>query len=323
MILKSLNKGTKRNDVEINNLAPIVIFTYRRKIDKLIESLLKNELSKESELYIFSDGYRNDVDKEDVLEVRESLKSITGFKSIIINEFNKNHGLANSVISGVSKIIVLHENIIVLEDDLLVAENFLKYMNDALIFYKDDTTIWSISGYTPKLECLENYGKDLFLSPRASSWGWATWTDRWSKNDWDISDWEEFKENKEAIKRFNLGGNDMFKMLETQMLGKIDSWAIRWCYNQFQYNSYTVYPTQSKLLNEGFDCKGTHNSSGSKRWDTEVSNDSIVFENLVVNEKIVHCFQKKYNLQLKTKIGYFLKQYGGYVLAKKMMRFIS
>ena len=302
------------------NLAPIVIFTYRRKIDKLIDSLLKNKLAKESEIYIFSDGYRTDVDKADVLEVRESFKNIIGFKNIIIEESSQNNGLADSVIGGVSKIIDLHDNIIVLEDDLVVADNFLEYMNDALTFYKNDETIWSISGYTPPLKCLENYEKDLFLSPRASSWGWATWKDRWLKNDWDIDDWEEFKVDKEAIKRFNLGGDDMFKMLETQMLGKIDSWAIRWCYNQFRYNTFTVYPTQSKLINEGFDTKGTHNSSGSERWHVELSNCSIYFENLVVDKNIVDCFQKKYNLQLKTKIGYFLKQYGGYSFVKKIIK---
>jgi hypothetical protein len=305
-----------------NNVSPIIIFTYRREIDKLLESLLKNKLSKESQLYIFSDGYKNSTDKKDVLEVRESLKNIYGFKDITIYESPQNKGLATSVIDGVSKIITQHERVIVLEDDLIVANNFLEYMNGALDFYKIEKNIWSISGYTPKLECLENYEKNLFLSPRASSWGWATWKDRWLKNDWSISDWEEFKEDKQAINYFNLAGNDMFKMLETQMLGKIDSWAIRWCYNQFRYNSFTVYPTQSKIINKGFDIKGTHNSHGFERWDVEISNKVVIFESLVVNNKLIECFQKKYNLQLKTRIGYFLKQYGGYSFVKKIRKYI-
>jgi len=305
------------------SLSPIIIFTYRRNIDKLIESLLQNKLSSESDLYIFSDGYKSAIDKQDVLEVRENLKKISGFKNIIIDEASTNGGLADSVISGVSKIIDLHNKVIVLEDDLVVADNFLAYMNEALNFYEEDKSIWSISGYTPNLECLKSYDKDLFLSPRANSWGWATWRGRWLKNDWEIRDWEQFKQDKEAIKRFNLGGNDLFKMLQTQMLGKIDSWAIRWCYNQFKYNTFTVYPTQSKLLNEGFDAKGTHNSGTSKRWDVEFSNNSVIFENLLIDEVLFHCFQKKYDLQFKTKIGYFLKQYGGYSLAKKFMKFIG
>ena len=193
-------------------------------------------------------------------------------------------------------------------------------MNDALNFYKEDKTIWSVSGYTPKLKCLEEYIKDIFLSQRASSWGWATWKDRWKNIDWDIKDWQEFKKDKEAIGKFNLGGDDMYKMLQMQMIGKIDSWAIRWCYNQFKLNSYTIYPVKSKLINIGFDEKGTHNSSGFSRWSVEVSNEHINFENLEIQNDIIKCFAKQYNMRLKTKIGYFLKQYGGYKFVKRLVK---
>jgi len=301
-------------------ISPIIIFTYRRKIDKLIESLQKNKLASKSNLYIFSDGYKNEIDKNDVLEVRDSLKRITGFETINIQESKINNGLANSVINGVTEIINQYDHVIVLEDDLIVANNFLDYMNEALEFYNTNDNIWSISGYTPDLKCLKSYDKDIFLSPRASSWGWATWKDRWDKIDWDIQDWNSFKRNRNAIKDFNRGGNDMYKMLETQMLGKIDSWAIRWCYNQFKYNTYTIYPTQSKLINNGFDEKGTHNSDGMDRWKVQSSNKIIKFENIELDNDIINCFAEKYNLQLKTRIGYLLKQYGGYQFAKKILK---
>jgi hypothetical protein len=300
--------------------APILIFTYRRKVDKLIESLLKNKLVDEYELFIFSDGYKNNLDKEDVLEVRKSLETISGFKSIQIYESKTNNGLANSVINGVNKIIEEYEKVIVLEDDLVVANDFLDYMNEALDYYKNNQSIWSISGYTPKLDCLESYDKDIFLSLRASSWGWATWKDRWGKIDWDINDWDVFKTNKSSIEKFNLAGDDMFIMLKMQMLGKIDSWAIRWCYNQFKYKTYTIYPTKSKLINNGFDEKGTHNSNGYKRWQVKLSNKIVEFEDIDLDENIIECFAKKYNLQFKTKVGYMLKEYGGYKLVKQLSK---
>jgi len=302
------------------NLAPIVIFTYRRDINKLIESLNRNSIAKESDLYIFSDGYKNENDKKDVLEVRERLKHIEGFKSVHLKLSAKNKGLASSVIEGVSSILQKYTNIIVLEDDLIVADNFLKYMNEALTYYKENEKIWSISGYTPQLDCLRNYNKDVYLSVRASSWGWATWNDRWESIDWSVKNWEEFKHNKELIDRFNLGGNDMYHMLEMQLLDKIDSWAIRWCFNQFMKESYTVYPTESKLKNIGFDDVGTHNSNGASRWKNIVSNKKVVFEDLELNNEIVQCFKKKYDLKFKTRIGYFLKKYGGYKIMKKIMK---
>lgn len=298
---------------------PIVIFTYRRIPNKLIESLLKNSLVTNSELFIFSDGYKSEIDKEDVLEVREYLQGINGFKNIVIFESIKNKGLAQSIIEGVSVVIAEHNKVIVLEDDLIVSDDFLDYMNNGLKFYKDNKNIWAISGYSPNLESLKTYDKNMYLSYRANSWGWATWEDRWNSIDWNIEDWNHFKKDKKAIQEFNRGGNDMFKMLELQMLGKIDSWAIRWCYNQFKQKTFTIYPSKSKIINHGFDNKGTHNNNSGDRWKTELDNTKISFLNIKLNDMVIKDFYDFYSLNWKTKIGYILKKYGGYKIIKKLM----
>lgn len=302
------------------SLAPIVLFTYRRVPKETIESLLENDLASISKLFIFSDGSKNELDKSDVIEVRDYLKSIRGFKNVIIKKSEKNKGLASSIIGGVSEIMNKYAKVIVLEDDLIVSNNFLEYMNEALEYYKDDIKIWSISGYGPKLPCFENYEKDLYLSPRGSSWGWASWKDRWEIIDWDVKDFKLLKNNKQLREQFELGGNDMYKMLELQMLGKIDSWAIRWCFNQFMQAKYTVYPVKSKTVNAGFnDSKGTHNSGNNNKWDVNASDDKVQFEILEVDSFLVECFGKYHSLSLFTKIGYFLQKYGGYKLVKKII----
>ena len=53
----------------MNEYAPVVIFCYRRKIDQLIESLRKNYESKDTQLFIYSDGFKSDKDKNDVINV--------------------------------------------------------------------------------------------------------------------------------------------------------------------------------------------------------------------------------------------------------------
>ena len=55
-------------------------------------------------------------------------------------------------------------------------------------------------------------------------------------------------------------------MLNKQMSGKLDSWAIRWFYNQFKRNGLTLYPVYSKIKNEGFGQDATHTSGSSKRY---------------------------------------------------------
>lgn len=301
------------------DLAPIIIFTYRRVPNQLIESLLTNKLSKESELIIYSDGHKKNTDKKDIEKVRKYLKTIVGFKSVKIVESEENKGLANSIISGVSEILDIYGKIVVLEDDLIVSRDFIEYMNDALNFYTTNKKIWSISGYGPKLPCLNSYEDDLYLSPRASSWGWATWKDRWDMVDWKVKDFNELKQDNNLQKKFNLGGNDMYKMLELQMIGKINSWAIRWCYSQFILGTYAVFPKKSKIINDGFsDNKGTHNSGVYKKLTLELSDKKVIFKDLYVDNEIIKCFGEFHNLSTKTKIGYFLKKYGGYRLAKRL-----
>ncbi len=307
----------------MTSLGPIILFTYKRIPDQLIDSLLKNNLSSKSDLIIYSDGAKSSFDEDDISEARKYLKCIVGFKSIKIIEAPKNKGLANSIIDGVSEVLDEYGKIIVLEDDLIVSKDFLEYMNDALNFYDADKKIWSIAGYGPKLPCLDNYEDDLYLSTRGSSWGWATWKDRWDTIDWEVKDFDNLKQDKDLQNKFNLGGNDMYKMLELQMLGKIDSWAIRWCYSQFKLNAYTVYPKRSKVINNGFsDNKGTHNSGYNDKLTVELDDININFKDLVVNRELVKCFQEFHNLSIKTQMGYFLKKFGGYNLVKKIDRYI-
>ena len=305
----------------MSRYAPLVIFCYRRKIDGLINSLLKNQEAKDTELFIFSDGFKTKVDKKDVVNLRGNLKNIRGFKSLHIIESDKNKGLANSIIEGTTKVINKFDKIIVLEDDSIVSSHFLDFMNKCLSLYQNKTDIWSVSGYSPAIPQLIDYKKQVYLSLRSSSWGWATWVDRWKKVDWSISDFKDLKKNKEKIMFFEQGGNDLFKMLELQYLGKIDSWAVRWCYSQFLNSSYSVTPKISMTQNNGFsDSYGVHNSGKSDRWHVKIADTNVNDFETSFDAKIIHYFKKHYDINLYTKIGYFLRKWGGYNFIKYFLK---
>ena len=246
-------------------LAPIVLFVYNRldHTQGVIETLLKNTLAKESEFYIFSDAAKTENGVEKVNEVRKFIQDNswhTGFKKVSIVEAEKNKGLAKSIIGGVSDIIQKYGKVIVLEDDLKLSPYFLEYMNDALEYYREDEKIWSISGYSFPMKSLKRYPHDIFYSYRGCSWGWATWIDRWKTVDWQVKEYEQFIGDQKWIERFNRGGVDLTNMLKMQMDGKIDSWAIRWCFSQSNQEMYTVYPRISYLENAGCDGSGIHSS---------------------------------------------------------------
>lgn len=293
-------------------LAPIILFTYNRyeETKKCINSLLSNSLASDSEIFIFSDGGKDINNLDDVIKVRKYLKTITGFRKINYIFKEKNQGLANSVISGVTEIINKYDKVIVLEDDLIVAEDFLEYMNEALTVFECREDIWSISGYTPQLKNLDEIDEDIYLVKRGCSWGWGTWKDRWSKNNWELSDFYLLKKEKNRKKDFNKCGNDMFKMLELQKMNRINSWAIRWCYNQFKLGKWTVYPKYSKILNNGFGEKATHGGIFSDKFIVKLSNKTIKFEkNILPKEEIMMSFKKHNDLSIQGKIGYFLRKH--------------
>ncbi len=289
-------------------LAPVIIFVYARPdhIKKTIESLAKNYLADETEVYIYSDAAKNEKTIEKVKFVREYIDSLPErnlFKSVKIIKAKSNKGLANSVISGVSEIIEQYGKVIVVEDDLVSSPDFLRYMNGALDYYEKDNEIWSISGYTFKIKFPENYKSDVYLSYRGCSWGWASWRDRWEKVDWKVLDYQDFKSNENHRKKFNRGGRDMSNMLDSQMQGKIDSWAIRWCYAQSKLDMLTVYPAVSRIRNIGLDGTGNHSGISSK-YDAVIGdgNNECKFETVELDKRIVKSFRDQFG----TNFDYFV-----------------
>jgi hypothetical protein len=247
-------------------LAPIILFVYNRPwhTRQTVESLLKSKLSANSELFIFSDGPKTGVDIEKVKQVRTYIHQITGFRRIEIMEKETNTGLANSVIEGVTQVIHNYGKAIVLEDDMVFATNFLSFMNDALYTYTSQQHIFSISGYSYPISIPAYYKQDVYLLPRASSWGWATWADRWRQVDWQVSDFDQFVKNKSLVNAFVAGGEDLLYMLRKQQKSFISSWAIRWTYAHFKHQAYCLHLVKSKVHNIGTDNSGTHLAATKK-----------------------------------------------------------
>lgn len=245
------------------DFAPIILFVYSRPwhTQQTVEALQKCELAAESILYIFADGPKKDASDETrqkIAEVRQYIHSIDVFKSIHIQESPTNKGLANSVIQGVNEVIEKHGKVIVVEDDIVAHPFFLRFMNETLNFYADDHRIYSIGGYNYNFQIPQSYKKDVYIVHRAESWGWATWLDRWNNVDWAVSDAVSFFESKRRQRKFNRGGNDMSSMLQAQLNGEIDSWAIRWDYHLYKHNAFCIRPIKSLVRNIGFDGTGIH-----------------------------------------------------------------
>lgn len=296
-----------------NDLAPIIIFAFNRlnALKHTVQSLLLNEEAKKSDVYIFVDGprFNKKGEKEKVLAVQEYIKSIQGFKSIKYFFSETNKGLGTSIIEGVSQIISKYEKVIVLEDDLTFSTNFLAFMNQGLEKYANENKVFSICGYSNRIKKDKSYIADSYFCTRSSSWGWATWKDRWDSIDWELKEWESISKK---AKQFNKwGGSDCFKMLKDWHNGKNQSWAIRFCFNQFLQQKVSLFPITSKVSNNGFDGEGTN----CKKWSRfksildSTNNKNFTYpENTIINETLYKSAMSYHTiiLRLWSKIMYLL-----------------
>ncbi len=276
--------------------APIALFVYNR-IDhtkKTIEALQENFLAKQSELFIFCDDAKNSDGEKAVRAVRDYVRTISGFKKITVIEREKNFGLAASIISGVSEIIAKFGRIIVLEDDMVTSKHFLTFMNEGLDFYESEEKIISIHGY---IYPVKKELPETFFLRGADCWGWATW-----KRGWDIFEKNGAKllaelQQKNLTKKFDFDGCYPFtRMLEDQIAGKNNSWAIRWYASAFLAEKLTLYPGKSLVQNIGIDGSGTH-CADMNQFDTNVAMEKVLIEKIPIEE----------NPKVRKKVASFLK----------------
>ena len=266
-------------EVNNNEKTPIALFVYNRQehTRRTIDALKQNSVACESDLIIFSDAPRSEVQAKAVREVRQYIREIDGFKSVSLVEREVNLGLARSIIDGVTTIVNKFGRIIVLEDDMVTSSYFLTYMNEALEKYADDERVVSIHGYVyPVKQSLP----EAFFLPGADCWGWATWSRGWACFNSDGQFLLDELKRRKLIRAFDFNGAYPFsKMLEGQIKGKNDSWAVRWYASAFLEDKLTLYPGRSLVYNIGNDNSGTH-CGESAGMDVNLSSTAISLNNL-------------------------------------------
>lgn len=290
-------------------LAPICLFTYNRlsETKQTIEALKNNYLAKESDLIIFSDGPKNEDSRFKVEQVRKYIKNAAGFKTVKIIESPVNKGLANSIISGVSKVFENYENVIVLEDDLITKPNFLNFMNDCLVAFESNENIQSINGYSPLIKL--KYAQDIYLHIRTFSWGWATWKRNWNENIFNKQQIREIATKQTLNKFANECGSDVNVMLQNALNDKIDSWYIFWTFDHFIHKHYAIYPMISLVENFGYSKEGTHcngiqsiQSSYSEQNEFIYKIDLNIKPNLKIIKQFNSYFSYRYRILFRLKL---------------------
>jgi hypothetical protein len=236
------------------------LFTYNRLEHtlRILNALKANPEACETKLYVFSDEAKNERDIESVLQVRNLLDQVQGFKTVEVKKRTRHKGLYFNIRQGLDELFQNHPRLIILEDDLIPTRNFLAFMNAALNRYGKHSRIGSITGFCYPTEKTPHSTYDAFFFHRFCCWGWAMWQDRWKAFSWNLPKREHFLQEKEPFMSLSSIANDLPEILLDRLDHKNHSWGIHLCLDHCIKNLFFVYPTVSKIQNNGFDGTGTH-----------------------------------------------------------------
>ena len=266
-------------------LAPVIVFNYNRPdhSQQVWDALSKNELAKETELYLYCDGPKelrsegvNELTNERIKESNARVEWTQAlakeyaieaqkagkFKAVHVVCSEKNKGLRTSIISGATEVINKHGRVIVLEDDLVTSPYFLNYMNKALDKYESYRGVFSIGSqsYVNPKEFPQDYPYDVYAYPTHMPTGWATWVDRWKLVEWDIDKQLAPVLANEPYMRnaFMRGGEDLYYRSLIERLKGLDVWSICFSLAHFKHHAVSITPIVSYIHNIGFDGSGVN-----------------------------------------------------------------
>lgn len=261
----------------MNNLAPIILFSYNRPdhLRKTLGWLIANKYASESILYVFCDGPKKDATDEQLQKLEEARKIvdelavIPSFKEVNVIKRNENLGLGKSIITGVTEIINKYGKAIVLEDDLETSPYFLSYMNQCLEHYENRKSVFSISSLSrphPERFYPKDYPYDVYVSLVHHPTGWATWADRWNQVDWDAETYNVIKNTPEMIDAFRrveyTEWDDLIKVKEHGM----NIWSVRFSLAHFVNHAVSICPIVSYVNHIGWDSEATNAIGGGSTW---------------------------------------------------------
>ena len=249
--------------------APILLMTYIR-ADNTFKILNILKKTNQRNVFLFNDGL---IGKKDKLHHEAFRKRIINYKkqnniTVILPKKNLHHRYAQPY--ALEKVFKKFPNVIVLEDDTIPNKSFFKFCNQLLIKFKDDKRISIISGnnFLNHRKFKRRNNDSYFFSKFTTTWGWATWKDRW-KDSFDIKmkKWPNVKRegwmkdillNEKSEKFLSKYIDRRFKLIDKD-------WDRAWQFANLINGRLTIFPNKNLITSVGQDEFATHNNA--KKWD--------------------------------------------------------
>ena len=249
--------------------APVLLMTYRRPENtKRILDIIKN--FNQNNIFVFNDGLKASHHKYNHRKTRNVILNFKKKNKINIIFSKKNLTQKYNLPFAISKVFKKFDKVIILEDDCIPNKSFFKFCNLLLERYKNDNRISQISGNN-----FLNYKKfkrrnndSYFFSNFTSSWGWATWKNRWENSyDSKISLWPKIKKEKWLNDIFNNKKSLHFwtKAFDRRFKELDDDWDRPWTFANLINNRLNIFPSKNLISNIGADNSALH--LNPKKWN--------------------------------------------------------
>jgi hypothetical protein len=249
------------------NISPILVLGYNRPdyLENLLDYLRYLKIDK---LYISIDGPKSE-NPEDILLVNQCREVANATKSWCDSKvlfMDVNMGCYLGVTKGIDWFFNFEQSGIILEDDLIFDNRALDFLSLGLDMYKSTNSVGTISAYN-HFDYFTNSELDIYsLSVNfPSSWGWATWRDRWQMLEKEFDGYSKISYCLK-MRKFGGIGNTLYwlKLRQRLIVRNLDSWAYRWLITQARYNLNTIVPSTSLITNIGFRSDATHTKNEKK-----------------------------------------------------------
>jgi hypothetical protein len=246
--------------------APVLIITLHR-FDKLracIESLQRNYLAGETDLYVALDCPRDVTHVDGQLKIKNYLNELQGFQSVKIINRPTNFGIIRNYLDAMDSILTNNDRVIFSEDDNVFSVDFLSFMNTALSTYEHEKTVFTISGYGYPLDLTAVHGSPVYRWCGHSAWGFGIWRDRWLQLSWDVekvfASVSVFLKDYAKVHRLERVANHYLPALLTVSCdGRLNGDTVI-NLHQFLNGYQSVFPVVTRVRNGGQDGSGRSGS---------------------------------------------------------------
>ena len=249
---------------------PILVLAYNRPelFELSLTRMVKLGITK---CFVSIDGPKlgDPMDEILVREVRDVIVKFENKIEITYRMNRSNLGCNFGVSCGIDWFFEHVDHGIILEDDLDFDSDFILFLADGLERYKNDRRIGSINGYREDFDLNDLIPRSQLLTSYPSSWGWATWKNRWVGFEQEISINFQLKLIfKLLLDRRISECLHWLRKIKRLKSGNLDSWAYRWLLSNLKNGWLSVVPQENLISNRGFGTSATHTrSQGSRKFD--------------------------------------------------------